>query len=41
MVAQGAQGSSLADCPMIDSVTTVTDIQAVLHRMLYRIETIE
>ena len=26
---------------MIDSVTTVADIQTVLHRMLYRIEAIQ
>ena len=42
MAAHGAaQGSSLADGPMIDSVTTVADIQTVLHRMLYRMEAIE
>ena len=41
MAGNGAQGSHLADGPMIDSATTVADIQSVLHRMLYRIEAIE
>ena len=41
MAGNGAQGSHLADGPMIDSVTTVADIQTVRHRMLYRIESIE
>ena len=37
----GMQGSQLADGPMIDSVTTVADIQTVLHRFLGRIIAIE
>ena len=31
----------MQDGPMIDSVTTVADIQTVLHRMLYRSEAIQ
>ena len=41
MAGNAAQGSQLQDGPMIDSVTTVADIQKVLHRMLHRIECIE
>ena len=35
------QGSQMADGPMIDSVTTVADIQTVLHRFLGRFLAIE
>ena len=41
MAEQRAQGSSLADGPMIDGVTTVANIQEVLHRLLHRIEQME
>ena len=35
------QGTQLADGPMIDSVTTVADVQTILHRLLSRIIAIE
>ena len=41
MAGNAAQGSHLDDGPMIHSVTTVADIQDVLHRMLHRIKCIE
>ena len=41
MAGRGMQGSQLADGPVIESVTTVADIQTVLHRVLGRIEAIE
>ena len=36
-----AQGSNLADGAMIDSVTTVADIQNVFRRFLFRLEAAE
>ena len=36
-----AQGTSLADGQMIDSVTSVADIQDVLHRFMFRLEAVE
>ena len=41
MAGIGMQGTQLADGPMIDSVTTVADVQTILHRLLGRIIAIE
>ena len=36
-----AQGTSAADAVLIDNVTTIADIQTVLHRIVCRLDAIE